>query len=175
VWIFLIVLGGLLGGYVASVARQPADLLVVQATTAEFGPVREIALWTLRRHDSCRDEDFLPASPIGFLIAGWDDGENGSRSAQLLEAMIDLGCNVNAVGASGLTPLHSAILFNNLPATTLLLHHGADPQLTTTIDKGEAKITIGLDARAFAIYLDEASGEDRSTIVQLLDEANNNI
>jgi ankyrin repeat protein len=97
--------------------------------------------------------------------------KRGARFAELFEPMVGFGCNVNEHAANGLTPLHSAILFNNLVATEMLLRHGADPRLTTRIDKGSDEIPIALEARAFALYLDEASGEDRRAIIRLLDDA----
>lgn len=159
----------MLGGYGMSVARQPADLLVVQATSASIAPARLIAEWMVGRLDHCPSEDFLPTTPVSFVVAGWEQTGEGERFERLLGLLITRGCEIDSYSGRGLTPLHNAILFNNVSVVDALLRLGADRNLVTAIQSGDDDREITLDAISFARYLDSVSGEDRSAIIQALD------
>lgn len=57
-------------------------------------------------------------------IAAW----NGELDD--VQALIESGANVNAVGDEGFTPLHSAAIKGRVEAIKLLLKSGADPRMT---------------------------------------------
>ena len=159
----------MVGAYGMSVARQSTDLLIVQATSASIAPARVAARWMLRRLDHCPVEDFHPTTPIGFIVAGWEKTDDNGRSKELLDLLLARGCDIDSYGGRGLTPLHSAILFNNLDAVQALLRVGADSNLSTAIQSSDDGREIALDAFAFAHYLDSVSGEDRSAIIGVLE------
>ncbi len=155
--------------YVVSVARQSADILVVQATSGSAAPVRLIAETMLARLEHCPDEDFHPTTPIGFIIAGWEQTGESERFARVLDVLLTRGCEIDSYGERGLTPLHSAVLFNNSAAVVALLRRGADSELTTAIPNGAQDRDISLNAVSFARYLDDISGEDRSAVIAALE------
>ncbi len=159
----------MIGAYVMSVARQSADLLIVQATTASIAPARLVAEWMLGRLDHCPDEDFHPTTPLGFIVAGWEQSGDAARSERMLDLLLASGCAIDSYGGPGLTPLHSAILFNNLNAVQALLRRGADRNLRTAIQSGDDGRAIALDALAFAHYLESTGSDYRSAIVDVLE------
>lgn len=161
--------------YVLSVSRQPADMLVVQAASATSAPARAIAWWALERLDSCPEQDFQPTTPIGFVVAGWNSAGGEARFGRALDLLVVRGCNINRYDRRGLTPLHSAILFNNAEAARALLRLGADPDLPSAIDGRDGGRPIELPARAFAEYLDGVSGEDHGAVVAILDEVSDSL
>jgi hypothetical protein len=154
--------------YVISLLRQSADLLVAQAVTATFAPARTAAWWALNRLDECPDADVLPSTPFAFAISAWDDSTQNARFERLLTNFKNLGCDIDRRGMGGLTALHSAILFNNPAAATALRQLGADPRVVTAIDGRDGGEPVRLDALAFAQYLDQVSGEDRSAVIAAL-------
>jgi hypothetical protein len=157
--------------YVVDVVRQPADLLIVQATSGSAAPARMVAWWALERVAECPDADFRPTTPVGFVIAAWEKSDDDSSFVKMLELLLARGCDIDRYSDSGLTPLHSAVLFNNVRAVEALLRLGADPNLATEIDGRDARRPINLDARSFAEYLGSASGEGRSSVIAILDKA----
>lgn len=59
----------------------------------------------------------------------------GNYGADLLNALIDIGCDVNMTGASGsIAPLHAAVMADKAWAVSLLLERGADKSITVTYD-----------------------------------------
>ncbi len=159
----------LTSAYAMSVSRQSADLLIVQATTASAAPARMVARWMLSRLDHCPDEDFQPTTPIGFIVAGWGQADENQRSVDVLDLLLANGCDIDSYGDRGLTPLHSAILFNNLDAVRALLQRGADRNLRTAIQSSDGGRKIAVDAIAFAHYLDSTGGDDHSAIIDELE------
>ena len=165
----LSVVAVMIGVYVVSVARQSADMLVVQATSGSSPPVRLIAETMLGRLEHCPNEDFHPTTPIGFIVAGWEQTGESERFLRVLDVLLTRGCEIDSYGARGLTPLHSAVLFNNSAAVVALLRRGANRELTTAIPNGVEDRNISLNALSFARYLDDISGEDRSAVIAALD------
>ncbi len=148
----------LAAAYAYSIAGQPGDTLLVQALHGSSAPVRAAATLGLRRFTRCPDRDFAPSTAIGLLVAAWDDNVPPRRVRRLLGQLRNLGCDINERGTQGLTPLHSAILLNNVSAVSLLLEAGADPTVRTRLrrtDGGDGNY----DAPAFAARL-AASGEE---------------
>ena len=141
---------------------------MVQSASASTAAARTAAWWALGRLQRCPEEDFAPTTPVGFVVAGWNETGNADRFGAALELLLAHGCDINASDQRGLTPLHSAILFNNTPAARRLLELGADSTLTTAIDARAGVQAIVLDAADFAAYLDELGGEDRAAIAALL-------
>jgi len=165
----LCVLAVMAGAYGVSAARESADMLVVQASSGSIAPARMFARWMLKRLDHCPVEDFHPTTPIGFVIAGWEQMGARERFAPLLDLLLARGCSIDSYGGSGLTPLHSAILFNNADAVHTLLSLGADRNLPTTIQSSDEAREINLNALGFAHYLDSLGGEDRAAIITALE------
>jgi len=154
--------------YTVSLVRQPADLLVVQAATSTFRPVRTAALWALDRLPDCPYADFLPTTPFGFAVSAWQDADHDARLERVLALLDRLGCDIDRRGLGGLTALHSAVLFNNAEAVQALRRLGADPSVPTDIRGRGESLPLQLDASAFAAYLDRAGGENRSAVYTAL-------
>jgi len=153
--------------YLFSLGRQSADLLLVQALTAPVAPVRGVAAAVLERKGECPREDFLPTTAVGFLVAGWHGDVPAGRANTLLQKLVDIGCDVNRRGTQGLTPLHSAILFDNRSAVVALLQYGADPGIKTRIHGAGGTISE-YDAVEFARRVEAGGSDDRTEILTLL-------
>ncbi|KAJ3128372.1 hypothetical protein HK098_004619 [Nowakowskiella sp. JEL0407] len=78
---------------------------------------------------NCLDQD--KATPIFYCVR-----DRSVESDQILDCLIQHGANINAQNRFGQTPLHCAILANNLDSVKKLLSHDADVSL-----KGEGNKT----------------------------------
>lgn len=85
--------------------------------------------------------------------------------SQLLEFLLEKGVDINGLDErAGISPLHTAVLDNNLEVAELLLRHGASPLLK---DKKR-----GLTALQFALQLKGKPDQpDRTGIINLLENA----
>lgn len=141
-------------------------MLLVQALHGSSAPVRAVAVLGLRKFDRCPDDDFVPASAIGMLIAAADGRVPPERIRTLLEQLQAIGCDINKRGDHGLAPLHSAILFNNVAAARVLLQAGADPAVRTRLARTDGG-NGAYDARAFATRLANTGEEDYDAMIAL--------
>ena len=155
--------------YISSVARLSSDMLVTQALTGSWWPVREVAFRTLQTKSTCAEEEFLPSSPLGFVIAAWENDVSETRYERLLDLLVRVGCDINGTGERGLTGLHSAVLFNNSQAVTSLLRRGADKYRVVTLPSNDASGRVDLDVPGFARYLNEDSGGEWDAVVEALE------
>lgn len=159
----------LCASYFASVARLSTEMLVVQALSGSQWPVREVATRILRLRTECGEDDFLPSSPIGFVVAAWEDDQLTPRYEKLIDSLIALGCDINATGERGLTGLHSAVLFNNPQAVTSLLLRGADKNRFIVVPGSDGNSEIPLDVLQFANYLNNEPDGVRNGVIEALE------
>ena len=131
--------------------------------------MRLIAETMLARLEQCPNEDFHPTTPVGFIVAGWEQTGECERFSRVLDVLLTRGCEIDSYGGRDLTPLRSAVLFNNSAAVVALLRRGTNRELTTAIPDGTEDRDISLNALSFARYLDDISGEDRSAVIAALD------
>lgn len=68
--------------------------------------------------------------PLDVAISGWSPGIKTDVILRLLEA----GADVNRTDKSGVSPLHYASMSGHSDVVSLLLKHGANPNLPTTAD-----------------------------------------
>lgn len=156
--------------YVWSLSRQSADLLVVQATSADFSLVRTAASWALGRIEECPYADFLPTTPYSFVISAWQPAAREDDIVRVLQHVHNMGCAIDKLGTNGLSALHNAVLFNNPDAVRELLLRGADPEVRTAIIENPPPIRLPADE--FAHYLDQVSGEDRGELIKVFELIN---
>ena len=157
----------LAAAYGFSVARQSADMLLIQALHGSSAPVRAVARLSMRRFAGCPEADFAPTTAIGMLVSAWDEHVSVQGASELLRQLEALGCDINRHGAQGLTPLHSAVLFNNASAVHLLLRAGADPRLNTKIPRADGGYGE-YDALAFAARVAAASDDNFDAVFAAL-------
>jgi len=66
-------------------------------------------------------------SAISFLVAAYGgDNVDNSRVEAYIIRLIKQGCSVDVLDEEGMTPLHSAVLFNQPDLVKFLLENGAD-------------------------------------------------
>lgn len=114
-----------------------------------------------------------PRPVLNLLVAsyGLPDVDNALVQAAL-EAVIARGCDVNVLGKSGLSPLHEAVLFNEVELVRFLLANGAS--METKIERPNSEID-GMNAQQFLDKLlllaaEQGDTRDRSAVQALLAE-----
>jgi len=109
-------------------------------------------------------DDVAVINHDGSLVGLLSPASEEERS-QLLEFLLENGVDINGLDErAGFSPLHTAVLDNNLEVAKLLLLHGANP---LTKDKKR-----GLTALEFALQLkDKPDQPDRTGIIELLENA----
>jgi hypothetical protein len=82
----------------------------------------------------------------------------------LFKRLVNLGCDINGINASGLHPIHAAILFRRPASLKLVMDLGASPDLKTGPEvRFNAKLR-NLDATA---YLATLCAKDRTNCDEL--------
>lgn len=123
------------------------------------------ALRQLEQEGLCPHLQDSPETPIGLLVAAYGrvDRDN-ARIQSLIRLMVGLGCDVNQYNASGLTPVHNAVLFRQPELLQFLLEQGADPLLRTVAVPGKAtgQKTANLDALGFALALQSRQPDEKA-------------
>jgi len=114
-----------------SYSRIPLDLLTVYATDKDTSSIHQyISLLSHKRLSACPHEQYKPrTSPLSFLVAAMDsERTNIDNAREIFYHYLKIGCDINSEDDTGLTPLHSAILFKNPTIIVFLLENGADPK-----------------------------------------------
>jgi Ankyrin repeat len=135
----------------------PLNVVTTYAVSKYFPPwERSLAAFRIRQVSTCRSEDFVPSTPLSFLVATMDDtGVDLERSRALFRHFQAVGCDVNAANG-GLRPLHEAILYRNAESVSFLLERGADPSLKLTDPSKHA----GLDSYEWADWVCSKPGRN---------------
>lgn len=76
------------------------------------------------------------------LIAALTGGSAQADVAELVEALIAHGADVDQRGVNGYAPLHIAAAQGDLAMVDLLMSHGADPNVITNIDDMETPVEV---------------------------------
>lgn len=132
--IALFALTGLIGASLiygwTFITNKPLDEVVVYATAKRYAVwMRWAAEARLLNIKECPNGQFGPATPLSFLVAAMEvKGADREEAEQVFLRFQSLGCDINAPEATGLTPLHVAVLFRDAGAVAFLLQHGADPE-----------------------------------------------
>ena len=108
-------------------------MLVVQALSGSESVAREVGYRMLQVSDGCAAGDFLPASPFGFVVAGWENTATTTQHERVIDLLVELGCAINATGSRRLSALHSDVFFGNARAVSRLLQRGADSSRIVTL------------------------------------------
>ena len=143
----------------------PLGLVTTYAVSRYFPTwQRSLATFRLVHVSTCRTEDFVPSSPLSFLVASMDDRDvDLERSRTLFRHFQSVGCDVNAA-TRGLRPLHEAILYRNAELVSFLLERGADPALTLTSPDKHA----GLDSYQWADWVCSKPGRSCDQLQRVL-------
>lgn len=107
-------------------------------------------------HHYDNDENGL----LHLAVSAFGSKKKGAYNKALVVYLLDKGANVNARNRAMQTPLHYAVLTQDLELFKLLIEHGADPSLTEIEGDnalGWAAYTNALD---IAKYLIEGLGSD---------------
>jgi len=144
-------------------------MLVVQALSDSEWVAREIGYRMLQVSDGCAVDDFLPASPIDFVVAGWENTATITEHERVIDLLVELGCVINATGSRGLSALHSAVLFGNARAVSSMLQRGADSSRIVTLPAGHQNAQIDLDVVELAYFLDKGPDENRGAVIEILE------
>ena len=78
-------------------------------------------------------------------------------SAETVEALIELGSDVNACDEDGMTALHKSYWVENADNFKLLLERGADPDIKDTDNDTARKLVDG--KKKFKIIFEEVMGD----------------
>ena len=104
---------------------------------------------------------------INFIVAGY--GEPSTDDGYAKRLILDYqayGCDINEYDATGLTPLHDAILFSQPEMVRFLLEIGADSAVPT---RTRRPWDHGLNASGFASIVDDKKGTAESgSVVDML-------
>ena len=159
----------LCAAYLLGVAQRSQGMLVVQAFSGSEWVAREVGYRMLQVSDGCAADDFLPASPIGFVVAGWENTATITQHERVIDLLVELGCVINATGSRGLSALHSAVLFGNARAVSSMLQRGADSSRIVTLPAGHQNAQIDLDVVELAYFLDKGPDENRGAVIEILE------
>lgn len=118
---------------------------------ADNGPAAKKSIQWLQSCPTITPEETGPNSVIGSIIALEEMLSN--QFDFVLTTLIHCGYDINEKDTIGLTPLHAAILYNNLKAVDVLIKLGADRELKLS-DRAAEK-TGELNALEFAKYLNK--------------------
>ena len=137
------------------------DHVLVSASSENPALPRGIYLARLKRVSSCEAFNAGPESPIGFVTNGIGLSYTSEPAINdLIDLMLDKGCDLNGYNAFGFTPLHGAIIAAAPAAIDLLLSRGADVNLTVRqTESNTGKPYVGLNAIEFAKLLEATGGE----------------
>ena len=104
---------------------------------------------------------------VNFLASAYDDNRQSSRPSSMIAMAHKKGCSFNAHDtATGLTPIHQAVLFNNVSLAEILISNGADTRMQ--IRRPDSKMH-NLNAYEFAEFLQKKKKTvDYSRIMKLL-------
>jgi Ankyrin repeat len=104
---------------------------------------------------------------VNFLASAYDSDNRSSRPSSMIAMAHKKGCSFNAYDTTtGLTPIHQAVLFNNLSLAEILISNGADIRMQ--IRRPSSKMN-NLNAYEFAEFLQKKKKTvDYSRILKLL-------
>lgn len=145
-----------------STKKSGTDYLV--PNTLAYLKIRVLGFRDCNAHVSWTDE----RTPlVNFLASAYDSNGQSSRPSSMMAMAHKKGCSFNAHDtATGLTPIHQAVLFNNVSLAEILIRHGADTRMK--IQRPNSK-TDNLNAREFAEFLQKKNKPtDYSQILKLL-------
>ncbi|MGH8560369.1 MAG: ankyrin repeat domain-containing protein, partial [Nevskiales bacterium] len=93
---------------------------------------------------------------VGLLTAAYGDSTSDtSRVLDVIRLLVKQGCDIDQYNASGLTPLHNAVLFRQPDLLRFLLEQQADPLLRIIAIPGKSpgRTLANLDAYGLALTL----------------------
>jgi hypothetical protein len=104
-----------------------------------------------------------PHSPLRMLLHGTDASQWSASLKAVLAALLAKGADVNDVGGhSGESPLHYAVNWPNPDAVSMLLQHGADPNLKDNRGVTPLERALGHGNNAIIRALLEKCGDPNS-------------
>ncbi len=140
-------------------ANAPAQAdpvaLIVQAVGGDAAKAQR-ALRELRELGRCPYLADSPEGPVGLAANSFGLHDNDSdRVQETIRLLQQLGCDINQYGATGLTPLHGAVVGRQPELLRLLLAEGADPKLRVIAIPGSelGRSIANLDAYGVALVL----------------------
>lgn len=103
-----------------------------------------------RLNDPCGD--IRNYSPLHILVSTKD------IPVDLVEYLIDNGCNLNAVSDTGQTPLHLAVFWDHFPAVKLLVERKSNLQAKNEQGRRPLEVAAFYGYKRIAEYLAEKMG-----------------
>ena len=97
----------------------------------------ETVKWMLSKNVELKFRDDEGYTPLHSSI-----GRDLSNKYEVFEALIKAGADINAHGPNDYTPLHLAIIRNDLKAVSILIQAGADKTIRTRIDNYETPMEL---------------------------------
>lgn len=153
---------------------DPGTVLTMNASERLPLTARVMAQLRVQSWDGCPETE-RGVSALSQTLRGYGlEGFDNKRVLATAHHLISLGCDVNALSATGQAPMHEAILYNESDVVRFLLANGADPAVTIVVPRNQNSATMqhydGMNATQFAMELDSRSGghSPRSEILQLL-------
>lgn len=149
---------------------MPADTLLLLAVSTDAAQAQQ-AMRQIERMGQCPHLADSPESPVGLLVAAYDNAQSdAARIRELISLLQRQGCDIDQYNATGLTPLHNAILYRQPELVDFLIRQGADPLLRTIYVPGQAsgQKTANLDALGFALAL-KARQPDQPVYAEMAD------
>jgi hypothetical protein len=117
----------------------------------------------LRELDHCPYLADSPEGPVGLAANAYGLHDNDSGHVQeTLRLLLQLGCDIDQYSATGLTPLHGAVIGRQPELLRLLLAEGADPKLRVIQIPGSelGRSIAHLDAYGVALVLQRKFPDD---------------
>ncbi len=106
---------------------------------------------------------------LNFSLFGYSRRRplQNTRVLEVARILVSKGADINGIDVnSGRTPLHEAILMNNIEVVKFLLKHRADPYLRVNQPKSKFH---GMNSLQFSIFMEEAApGESYTEIITTL-------
>lgn len=143
---------------------RPADQLIAAAASANTADALS-AYRTLEQRGSCPYLENSPETPVGMLAAAYGAADSDNTRVQdSIRLLVKLGCDIDQYNATGLTPLHNAVLFRQPELLRFLVELGADTRLRVIHVPGNklGHSIANLDAYGLALVVQEKAPADKA-------------
>jgi hypothetical protein len=107
---------------------------------------------------------------LSFILS--DDTAQSDQVMKIATFFLNKGIDINLIGFDGLTALHSAVLQNQPEHVSYLMRNGADASIgvdySYVFEKKEKSKMFGMSALELAKFASEQDKQDRSKIIEIL-------
>ncbi|MFC1743609.1 ankyrin repeat domain-containing protein [Candidatus Riflebacteria bacterium] len=145
--------------------------LISDACQSHYGHIRKLVIYYIKRTDKIFRPSNYPVTLLTYTLNGYGVTPNDpEKILQVAEILLQRGLNINEIGPSGGTALHSAVILNQPELVKFLLKHKADRTIGQKILKGHPM--NGKNPLQVAQWLQKNSktGVDYSEVISLLQQ-----